>query len=86
MITRNGGQVSKAFSCLSCRLAAMDSLEEQRDHYRTEWHRYNLKRKVADLPALSFEEFSHRQGVHAAGTATLSSPENSRRTDCPHCE
>lgn len=31
--------------------------EAQRDHYKSEWHRYNLKRKLADLPPLGMEKF-----------------------------
>ena len=33
------------FTCLACRVG-WASLEQQRAHYRTDWHRYNLKRKV----------------------------------------
>ncbi|KAI9362462.1 C2H2 type zinc-finger-domain-containing protein [Zopfochytrium polystomum] len=32
----------------------------QRDHYKSDWHRYNLKRKVAELPPVSQENFSQR--------------------------
>lgn len=32
----------------------------QRQHYKTDWHRYNLKRKVAELPVVSAEEFQRR--------------------------
>jgi hypothetical protein len=32
-------------TCNACN-AAFDEEEEQRLHYRSEWHRYNLKRKV----------------------------------------
>lgn len=31
--------------------------DQQRDHYKSEWHRYNLKRKLADLPPLGLEKF-----------------------------
>jgi hypothetical protein len=27
----------------------------QREHYKTDWHRYNLKRKVVDLPPVTAE-------------------------------
>lgn len=30
----------------------------QRDHFRSDWHRYNLKRKVAELPPVSREAFN----------------------------
>lgn len=31
--------------------------DQQRDHYKSEWHRYNLKRKLADLPPIAQEKF-----------------------------
>ena len=34
--------------------------ELQKAHYKTDWHRYNLKRKVADLPPVTAENFQQR--------------------------
>ncbi|KAJ1554801.1 hypothetical protein HK405_004039 [Cladochytrium tenue] len=48
-----------AFTCLACQVA-FKSAEHQRDHYRSDWHRYNLKRKVADLPPVTQENFALR--------------------------
>ncbi|RLN50930.1 hypothetical protein BBJ29_009978, partial [Phytophthora kernoviae] len=33
---------------------------EQRDHFRMDWHRYNLKRKVVELPPVTEEQFEFR--------------------------
>ncbi|KAJ3121469.1 hypothetical protein HK098_003642 [Nowakowskiella sp. JEL0407] len=44
---------------LQC-LVAFPSPEQQREHYRCDWHRYNLKRKVADLPPVSADQFVAR--------------------------
>lgn len=44
------------FTCLACRVTFI-SAELQREHYRSEWHRYNLKRKVAELPPVTKEAF-----------------------------
>lgn len=53
-------------TCLSCRVSFANALL-QRDHYRSDWHRYNLKRKVAQLPPVSAEHYSkietHQQSV-----------------------
>ncbi|CAG9858661.1 unnamed protein product [Phyllotreta striolata] len=49
----------ESFTCISCRVAFKDA-ELQRSHYKTDWHRYNLKRKVADLPPVTSEEFQIR--------------------------
>lgn len=48
-----------SYTCISCRVAFADG-EVQRAHYRTDWHRYNLKRKVADMPPVTAENFQER--------------------------
>lgn len=47
------------YTCITCRVAFSGG-ELQRTHYKTEWHRYNLKRKVAELPPVSAEGFQER--------------------------
>lgn len=47
------------FTCISCRVAFKEA-EIQRLHYKSDWHRYNLKRKVAELPPVTSEEFQRR--------------------------
>jgi pre-60S factor REI1 len=44
---------------MACHVA-FESGNMQRGHYQTEWHRYNLKRKIAELPPLSLEAFQLR--------------------------
>lgn len=51
---------SGLYTCLACQVA-FESAEGQRIHYRSDWHRYNLKRKVADLPPVSREQFQQKQ-------------------------
>ena len=51
---------------------AFKSADIQRAHYKTDWHRYNLKRKVAELPPVSAESFqekvlAQREAASAAG-------------------
>ncbi|XP_056276269.1 cytoplasmic 60S subunit biogenesis factor ZNF622 [Pseudoliparis swirei] len=48
-----------SYTCISCRVAFADG-EVQRAHYKSDWHRYNLKRKVADMPAVTAENFQER--------------------------
>ncbi|XP_052813035.1 cytoplasmic 60S subunit biogenesis factor ZNF622-like isoform X2 [Mya arenaria] len=47
------------YTCIACRVVFTDG-ETQRTHYKTDWHRYNLKRKVAELPPVSAENFRQR--------------------------
>ncbi|XP_018327412.1 zinc finger protein 622 [Agrilus planipennis] len=51
--------MSSPFTCVACGVVFSDP-ELQRSHYKTDWHRYNLKRKVAELPPVSSEEFARR--------------------------
>ncbi|KAJ8912267.1 hypothetical protein NQ315_008858 [Exocentrus adspersus] len=47
------------YTCITCRVAFKDA-ELQREHYKTDWHRYNLKRKVAEFPPVTAEEFRQK--------------------------
>ena len=51
------------FTCITCRVAFEDA-DTQRSHYKTDWHRYNLKRKVAELLPVSAENFQDKVLVH----------------------
>ena len=55
------------YTCITCRVMFADkdggeglAAELQKTHYKTDWHRYNLKRKVADLPPVTAENFQQR--------------------------
>ncbi|KAI5952136.1 REH1 [Candida theae] len=48
-----------SFTCNTCGIKFI-SAELQRQHMKTEWHRYNLKRKVASLPPISSETFAEK--------------------------
>lgn len=43
-------------TCVSCK-AAFDSPELQRAHFKTEWHLYNIKRKVCKLDPIDQDSF-----------------------------
>ena len=47
--------------CLACDVSFSDR-EDQVDHYRLDWHRLNLKRRLALRPPLSQEEFERELG------------------------
>ncbi|CAI2348040.1 unnamed protein product [Caenorhabditis sp. 36 PRJEB53466] len=50
---------STGFTCVTCRVV-FETAELQREHYKTEWHRYNLKRQAAELPAIGYELFTEK--------------------------
>ncbi|KAG0163388.1 hypothetical protein DFQ28_011754 [Apophysomyces sp. BC1034] len=60
--------VSGSYTCISCQVA-FDSAESQRIHYRSDWHRYNLKRKVADLPPVKADQFQQKTQAKEAAEA-----------------
>lgn len=47
------------YTCNACWIQ-FQSTKDQRSHMQTEWHRYNLKRKVADLPAIDEKTFNEK--------------------------
>lgn len=47
---------SDIFSCLACRLILTSSLL-QKEHFKSDWHRYNLKRRIAQLSTIPLSEF-----------------------------
>ncbi|ERT01942.1 hypothetical protein HMPREF1624_00237 [Sporothrix schenckii ATCC 58251] len=56
------------FSCNSCQVA-FRSVELQKSHMKSEWHRYNLKRRVVSLPPISSELFAEKTLQNRAGAA-----------------
>lgn len=47
------------FTCINCNVK-FHTADIQREHYKTDWHRYNLKRRIADLPPVTAESFQLR--------------------------
>jgi pre-60S factor REI1 len=54
-----GANGNPLFTCMACHIA-FHTAEHQRQHYRTDWHRYNLKRKVAQLAPVTAEQFAEK--------------------------
>jgi len=50
-------------TCLTCQVGFTDS-DLHRKHFQGDWHRYNLKRKVANLPSITADEFESRKASH----------------------
>ncbi|KAJ2913248.1 hypothetical protein MD484_g7160, partial [Candolleomyces efflorescens] len=63
------------YTCLSCSIA-FPSPEEQREHYRSDHHRYNMKRRVAGLPPISATLFNQRVLERKAETAITTTPKS----------
>jgi len=50
-------------TCITCQVRFTDA-ELHRVHFKGDWHRYNLKRKVAELPVVTAEVFETRKEAH----------------------
>lgn len=61
------------FTCNTCAVRFVTA-ELQRQHMRTDWHRYNLKRRVAQLPSISSDVFAEK--VLAAQEEEVSNDED----------
>lgn len=48
-----------SYTCSTCNII-LSNLETQREHFKKEWHKYNLKRKVAGLPSITELEFNEK--------------------------
>nr|CAG4645531.1 EOG090X06E3 [Lynceus sp. MCZ IZ 141354] len=70
-----------SYTCTGCHVVFKEA-DLQREHYKTDWHRYNLKRKVADLPPVTAEGFQQRVLAQRAQAVEDEAAQN--RT--PYCE
>lgn len=53
----NGEDNNSNLTCNTCAIS-FNEREEQRNHFNTDWHRYNIKRRVVlDVKPVTFEEF-----------------------------
>ncbi|XP_064614151.1 cytoplasmic 60S subunit biogenesis factor ZNF622-like isoform X2 [Liolophura sinensis] len=69
------------FTCITCRVAFHDA-DTQRAHYKSDWHRYNLKRKVAEMPPVTAENFQQRV---LAQREKVSEQEKTTSSHCQLC-
>lgn len=60
-----------ALTCNACNKQFEDD-SDQKLHYKSEWHRYNLKRKVAGVPGVTEALFMARQSALAEERSKLS--------------
>ncbi|KAB7494036.1 Zinc finger protein [Armadillidium nasatum] len=69
-------------TCLTCEVIFYDA-NLQIKHFQTEWHKYNLKRKVAELPPLKLEQYNERILALKAKEEEAQGPQN---TYCEYCK
>jgi len=74
-----------SLTCLTCRVS-FTSADLQRDHYKLEWHSYNLKRKLAQLPAVTYEQFERIQAQHQDQTKNLLNQTEDENKESFYCD
>ncbi|KAL8363398.1 hypothetical protein RB601_009257 [Gaeumannomyces tritici] len=66
--SKMGAPASHPYTCNSCHVA-FRNIELQKGHMRGDWHRYNLKRRVASLAPISSEVFNEKVLLARAATS-----------------
>ncbi|XP_034430360.1 ankyrin repeat and zinc finger domain-containing protein 1 isoform X1 [Hippoglossus hippoglossus] len=73
-------EVSDKMVCSACRCPFIHR-EEQTEHYKLDWHRFNLRQKLSGLPPVTMEEFEKKTGAgdvsSISGSDSDSEEENS---------
>ncbi|KAK5133848.1 hypothetical protein LTR08_007179 [Meristemomyces frigidus] len=72
------------FTCNTCQVAFRSS-DLQRTHMQSDWHRYNLKRRVASLPPLTSEIFAEKVLANKATAVETAARANFEKR-CDACE
>lgn len=77
---------SSSFTCATCRVI-FTNVDEQRLHYQSEWHRYNLRRKVADRPPVTEQAYHLKvENVSLNQAASIEAEqEASKARECLAC-
>lgn len=55
-------EVSEKMVCSACR-CPFNTREEQMEHYKLDWHRFNLRQKISGMPPVTAEEFERKTGA-----------------------
>ncbi|KAL2263613.1 hypothetical protein VTK26DRAFT_5975 [Humicola hyalothermophila] len=75
---------SHPYTCNTCQVAFRNS-ELQKGHMRSDWHRYNLKRRVASLPPISSEVFTEKV-LQARAETTAAADKAGFERACDTCQ
>lgn len=66
MKVSNPQDSDSGLTCVSCRLLFNDA-QDQKAHYKTDLHLFNLKRKIANLPPVTQEVYKMKlEGIQLA--------------------
>ncbi len=78
------GRHESGATCNACGIKHFSSVEVQREHFKTDWHRYNIKRRLAGGPVavpLSEVQFEALVSQDAGEVGSLSGSESEESED-----
>jgi len=47
--------------CSNCKIEIKGGSDDIKEHYKSEFHRYNIKRQLVSLPPLSVENYQKKE-------------------------
>ncbi|CAG09306.1 unnamed protein product [Tetraodon nigroviridis] len=77
------GEVSDKMVCLACR-CTFTNREDQMEHYKLDWHRFNLKQKLLGASPVSAEEFEKKTGAGDLSSISGSESDTEEGADSNH--
>ncbi|GKT86287.1 LOW QUALITY PROTEIN: zinc finger protein Yan [Colletotrichum tofieldiae] len=85
-VPANGGATaaSHPYTCNTCTVAYRN-IDLQRGHMKSDWHRYNLKRRVASLPPIASEVFNEKV-LQARAVQTAEAEKALFERSCDACQ
>ncbi|KAG0231156.1 hypothetical protein BGW41_002302 [Actinomortierella wolfii] len=72
--------VGSSTTCIACGIR-LPSIESQHQHHKSDWHTYNLKRKLVGLPPVSAEVFAQL----VTASREQANPEEEPQPECVPC-
>ncbi|MBN3292168.1 UD11 glucuronosyltransferase, partial [Polypterus senegalus] len=69
-------EVSRKMQCSACQ-CSFDSRQQQVEHYKTDWHRKNLRQRLEGKPSISAEEFKTKPNAGDLSSIYHSNIDNS---------
>uniref|UniRef100_H3C4I3 Ankyrin repeat and zinc finger peptidyl tRNA hydrolase 1 n=1 Tax=Tetraodon nigroviridis TaxID=99883 RepID=H3C4I3_TETNG len=76
-------EVSDKMVCLACR-CTFTNREDQMEHYKLDWHRFNLKQKLLGASPVSAEEFEKKTGAGDLSSISGSESDTEEGADSNH--
>ncbi|KAF4122073.1 pre-60S factor REI1 [Geosmithia morbida] len=79
-----GNSASHPYTCNTCQVAYRN-IDLQKGHMKSDWHRYNLKRRVASLPPISADVFTEKV-ISARAATTVEAEKAYFERGCEVCQ